>query len=174
MNKRIYITGRPGTGKSSLVKEFTKRGIVAYGIDEIDGLCSWTDSATGENTNDYIPVKSWLTTHEWICDIEQLKHLISSEHQLIIITGVARNQDQFIDLFDKIFLLECPQETLNTRLIQRQHEDGNRFGEHQEEREYIIDVFKDFEAKTINQGAITIDCSKPLEQIADDIIDNMQ
>ena len=169
--KNIYITGRPGTGKSKLLLEFNKLGIKALGIDEVEGLCYWVDSKTGQKAYNHLPTQEWLHAHEWVCNIKKLEELLSTnENEILLVTGVASNQDSYLNLFDKIFLLKSTQETLTKRLIQRQYEDGNNFGKSEEERVYINNVFSDFEEGLERKGAIVIDSDQPISLVLNDIL----
>src|SRR5436309_1249680 len=100
---KIYITGVSGTGKSAIAKELEKRGILAFSIDEAEGLCNWVDRKSQEIDNNYIPSIDWLNAHDWICNVEKLKKLLDSGKDLVIVTGISTNQDEYLNLFDKIF-----------------------------------------------------------------------
>lgn len=168
--QNIYITGRPGTGKSALIPEFKKRGLFCIGIDEVDGLCAWVNSETHKKSETHELSKEWLNTHEWVCNEEMLTDIVNKHKGGIIVTGVASNQNNFLNLFNKIILLTAPEEILNKRLINRQYEDGNHFGKEEIEREHVNKAFQGFEEKLIKQGAVSVNSNRPLNEVAEEIL----
>ncbi len=46
----------------------------------------------------------------------------------------------------------------------------DEFGKTPEERQYVLNFYKDFEQKLIAKGAIVINAEEPLEVIVDNII----
>ena len=169
--KKIYITGVSGSGKSAIAKELEKRGIFAFSIDEVEGLCNWVDRETQQIDNNYIPSLDWLNAHDWICNVERLKQLLDSEKELVIVTGISTNQDEYLNLFDKILLLQGSEKTFMDRMEKRHNNPGeNSFGKHSVEREYAGAIHKDFEKKFINMGAILINAENPIEDVIEDIL----
>ena len=169
--KKIYITGISGTGKSAIAKELEKRGVLAFSIDEVDDLCHWVDRKTGKITHDYEPTRDWLDAHDWICDIEKLKKLLSGEKEVVIATGISTNQDEYLNLFDKILLLRCSEKTFMDRMEKRHTIPGeNTFGKYQAERDYAGAIYQDFEEKLLKLGAISINVENPIDMVADEII----
>lgn len=171
MTKRVYITGVSGTGKSAIAQELEKRGFSAFSIDEMDGLCNWVDREKKQIDNNYVPNLDWLNAHDWICDIEKLKSILNVDKDLIIVTGISTNQDDYLNFFDMILLLQCNENTFMQRMEHRhKNPQGNNFGKYQVERDYAGAIYKDFENKLLKIGAISINAENPLEVVADEII----
>jgi broad-specificity NMP kinase len=166
----FFITGVSGTGKSTLAEELGKRNVAVFDIDSVPRLCHWRNRATHEKADyQYGIGKDWLDAHEWICDVEKLKKLLDGVAGNAVVVGLASNQDDFLNLFDKIFLLRCKRETFLSRLSTR---DGdNQFAKEKSEQEHILSWYEDFETKTIKQGAAPLDTDEnsPVK-IADKII----
>jgi broad-specificity NMP kinase len=169
MNK-FYITGVFGTGKSTLATELEKRSVTAFDIDSVAGLCHWRNRATHERADyQYGIGKDWLDAHEWICDTEKLKSLLNGANGNVVVLGLASNQDSFLNLFNKVFLLRCRQETFLHRLSTRNGE--NQFAKDKSEQEHILSWYKDFEANALKNGAIPIDTDEnSAVDIADEIL----
>jgi len=170
---KFYITGVSGAGKSTLAKELKKRGIITFDIDSVPGLCHWRNKATHKKADyQYGIGKDWLDAHEWICDSGKLKGLLDNEIDNTVVLGLTSNQDDFLDLFDKVFLLHCQRETFLYRLSTR---DGdNQFAKDKSEQEHILSWYEDFESKLIKQGAFPIDTDEnSTSDTADKIIIQM-
>jgi broad-specificity NMP kinase len=172
--KKIYITGTPGTGKSTIVKEFNKRGIFAFDIDEVEGLCSWVDKKTQKKIIEHIPTKCWLKAHDWICDTDKLKKILDKQKGTVIVTDISGNQDDYLKLFDKVFLLKCDENTFLKRLENRHLKGENNFGKNPEERDYILSWYKDFEEKMINKGVIQINTEASIDATVDEILSKIK
>lgn len=167
--KKIYITGISASGKSTLGKELEKRGYPVVDIDET-GACKWYRNDTHE-VADYHPGvgKQWLKEHDWVCDFSQIEKKIEalSDNEAVFVAGITINQDSFLKKFDHVFLLRIDPETLLHRLKNRT---TNYFGKDESEQEHLLEIKDSFEKWMINLGAQTLDASKPMEQLADDIL----
>ncbi|MBI3335917.1 MAG: AAA family ATPase, partial [Candidatus Portnoybacteria bacterium] len=137
---KIYITGVSGTGKSTLAKELNRLGIFAIDMDTVEGLCHWRNKKTGERTYYYSGIgRDWIEAHEWLCDIEKLKKLLKKDG-LVAVLGLASNQDEYLNLFDKVFLLHCGEKTFLHRLNTRKGKD--EFARDPSEQEHILSWYK--------------------------------
>jgi broad-specificity NMP kinase len=165
---KIYITGVSGTGKSTISKELKKRGIVSFDIDSISGLCHWRNKETGKRAQ-YKPGigKVWINAHGWVCDLERLKNFLKKHKENIVVVGITANQSDYLSLFDKVFLLHCSEKTLADRLKNRK---SNEFGKDIVERKQVLNWYKDFQEKTIKQGAMPIDTEGDILDVVDKII----
>lgn len=170
--KTFYITGVSGVGKSSVSEMLNQKGISSFDIDSVKDLCHWINKETLEKSDWHSGLgNDWHEAHEWICNKEKLIHLISQHKDIVVIVGCASNQDEFLDLFDKVFLLNCTSETFLKRIDERTNND---FGKHRIEKERILNWYKDFESKLIKQGAIPIDTEEPLKLVVEKIIKNIK
>jgi len=167
--KKIYITGISGTGKSAISEELNKRGIYSIDIDKDKyDLCNWKNKETLEKVYfEFGMNKDWMEAHGWYCDIEKLKKMLDVSEDIIIVVGLATNQNDYLNLFDKIFLLQCKEKTFLERLKTRT---SNDFGKHILEKEYILDFYKNFEKVMLEKGAISINAEEPLDLVMENII----
>lgn len=172
MNK-FYITGVSGTGKSALIKELERRGVRAFDIDDVPELCHWKNKLTGEKAKYRSGVgKDWIEAHEWICDKDKLVKLLDAENDTaIVVAGIASNQDEFLDLFDKVFLLHCREETFLHRLSNREE---NEFAKEKSEQEQVLSWYKDFEDKMLKKSAIPVNTEVPVSIVTDQIISQIE
>jgi len=82
--------------------------------------------------------------------------------------GGSRNFDKFIDLFDKVFVLDVDTETLKRRLESRAADD---WGGNDKEKEFILRLHATKE--DIPEGMI-IDTARPLNEVVDAIVKSVQ
>lgn len=174
MKRKYYITGIAGTGKSAVGTELKKIGYDVYDIDAVEGLCHWKHKETGVEAKYNTGVgKEWLEAHDWICDEERLKELLSEDSERdAIVVGIAYNQDKFIDFFDKVFLFYCSPETFIARINTRT--DGNNFGKDKSEQEQLLKWYRDFQQKMESLGAIPINTEVSLEQVVNRVREEIE
>lgn len=172
--KKIFITGMSGTGKSALAEELKRRGLDVFDIDKIMGSCNWYDNATCEVV-DYHPGvgKQWLYEHSWNADFKKIGEKIEScaEAEVVFVVGITTNQEEFIDQFDQVFVLQLDDDALRERLVNR---DTNDFAKDGEEQDYIMETKQDFEDRMRAHGAIFLDATKTVDKLVDEILDNLK
>ncbi len=169
MKKRYYITGVSGTGKTTISEELNIRGIYAIDQDSREyGLCNWKHNTTKEDAQfKYGIGKEFLEVNDWYCDIKKLKQLLDKAPDITFVCGVTANQNEYLHLFDKVFVLQCSEKTLLNRIDTRE---GNHFGKHPTEKEHILNWYQGLEKGLIDKGAIPINCEKPVTEIVDEIM----
>lgn len=100
-----------------------------------------------------------------------MKELLNSYEEELVVSGVCANQDEFLDLFDKVFLLHCSEETFIHRLNTRE---DNRFGKDPGQQEGVINWYKSFEEKMRKHGAIAISSEGTLDDVVSEIMTQVQ
>ncbi len=166
--KKFYITGISGSGKSSVAEKLKEKGVYTIDIDSIDGLCRWINNDTQEVEEWHHGMEGeWYRKHRYICNKEKLIDLINnSDKNIIVVAGLPNNRSELLDLFDKVFLLQCREETFIKRIEERTNND---FGKHALEKENILSWYKNFEKKTLEEGAIPIDTDRSLADVTEEI-----
>jgi len=164
---KIYVTGVSGVGKSTLIEELKRRGITAFDLDAVKGLCHWKNKETGKKVNRTEGVgKDWLEAHDWVCDIKKLKKLLERKNK-IVLAGVTSNQKDFLNLFDKIVLLRCKEKVFLKRLTERENND---FGRTKSEQKHILSWYKSFETEMLERNAFPLSSEELVSEIAEKII----
>src|SRR5580658_8488286 len=125
MGIRNYLMeGVSGSGKTSLCRELRRRG--RYAINGDTELAYQGDPKTGE------PVDGHAHEHH-IWNVDKVRALAADRsHAASFFCGGSRNFSSFIDLFDRVFVLEVDLDTLTRRLAERpETEWGGRPAERQ-------------------------------------------
>ncbi|HEY0010315.1 MAG TPA: AAA family ATPase [Candidatus Paceibacterota bacterium] len=154
---KIFITGVSGTGKTSIVRELKRQGENALDIDD---YCHWETKDT-HIVVDWEAAASdeWYKNHEWICDIETLRAQLSTSKN-IIVAGHSHNLKEYLDSFDKVFVLTCSDKTITQRIAARTDKD---FGQHPADGARILEWNKSLPAYMQKLGAEALDAECPTE-----------
>jgi hypothetical protein len=119
----ILITGVPGSGKSSVAEELSRRGYSALDADEIASLSGWVSVVEpGERPSE--ASANWFTNHRWEWNASHLDELVAQiGDDTLFICGSASNLEELVARFSKIIALEIDVATLSDRLdaIDRSH-----------------------------------------------------
>ncbi|MFO0920836.1 MAG: AAA family ATPase [Candidatus Saccharimonadales bacterium] len=169
----IYVTGIAGAGKSAVCEELTKRGFEAHEGD--DNLSAFYNNETGEITDRPTTVTDrtpeWRAEHTWKMSKEALQKLkASSDHKPVFVCGVASNENEYIDVFDKVFALDVDIETLMHRITTRTTGD---FGKSPHEMETLLNWHKSTGEYYRKIGAYIVNTSKPLNEVVDVIVEQV-
>lgn len=157
MGRRNYlIEGVSGTGKTSVCDELLRRGYPAIHGDR--ELAYQGDPATG------IAVTGSVHAHH-LWRVDAVKALADNKNQTVtFFCGGSRNHQDFIDLFDDVFVLEVDLATLRRRLADRPDDE---FGGMPAERELIERLHR---SKDSTPDGIAIDAAGPLVAVVDRIL----
>ena len=166
--KRFYMTGISGTGKSSIALKLKEKGIPSIDIDEIKGLCHWVNKKTKKVSYWHSGIGSeFLETHKYVCEKNKLISLMNKSGDIVVVVGLADNQSDFFNLFDKIFFFYCDKKTFLERINKRINND---FGKHHSEQKMLLDWYMEFKRKMIKRGAVPINTSAPLNVVFNKVI----
>lgn len=167
MSARYLITGVAGTGKSTLAKELRRRGYAAYDTEE--GFSYYADKQTGQRVErPHEPTQEWYDGHERVFDEKVLMNLIKKHaDETLFICSITANQAKFYPQFDKLFLLTAPDDIITHRLGTRTN---NYFGRHPLDLQRVIGRHQQFDDELKALGAVTIDSTHHIEEVADEIL----
>jgi broad-specificity NMP kinase len=159
MAKRNYlIEGSSGTGKTTVAEELQRRGYhVLHGDRE---LAYRGDPETGKRTE-----SPGFQYHIW--DIDKVREIIANkDDDLTFFCGGTMNSHKFIDLFDKVFVLDVDVETLRERLDRRTADDWD-VNDPENTTEFVLRLHATKEA--LPKG-ITINTARPINEVVDAIL----
>jgi broad-specificity NMP kinase len=163
MAKRNYlIEGVSGTGKTSVCHELRRRGYTAFNGDR--DLRRGTNQTTGDPLSTFASPETRHASNFW--DVEKVRKLAADQNdEVAFFCGGSRNFSEFIDVFDKVFVLDLDPETLNQRLDGRADDD---WGKSKDERELILRLHATKE--DLPSTGIVIDTTQPLASVVDEIL----
>jgi gluconate kinase len=165
--RNYLIEGGSGTGKTAVATELERRG---YHVVHGDRVLSYQgDPQTGEPVTAPPQLsgsqQAEFTHGHHIWDVAKVKSLLADHRQPVsFLCGGSRNFEQFIELFDAVFVLELDLETLNRRLDSRPDE----WGANPAERALILRLHASRE--DVPPNAIPIDATSPLTQVVEAIL----
>jgi hypothetical protein len=163
--RAFLITGNPGSGKSTLAAELSRRGHPAIDADD---LASWEDGS-GLPVEPPLQVdETWQLTHRWVWNRARLQTAIAAADDttgLLFVCGIALNQDQMLDLFERVFLLMIEADTQDARLARAK-------SPHRTEgvKQQIRDGRAVFQGRMLAAGALPLDADAAPASLADTVL----
>lgn len=162
--KNYLIEGSSGTGKTSVATELERRGFHVVHGDRV--LAYVGDPETGEALEgppQGVDRVVWHYAH-WIWPVEKVRAITAdTTHPATFFCGGSRNFHKFLDVFDKVFVLDIDVETLNRRLDGRPDEPGFA----PDERAVVLQYHRS--SKHFPAG-IGIDTTGTVPSVVDDIL----
>lgn len=165
---KYFVTGFPGTGKTSVATELKRRGYYAYDPETMQNYMHLEQVDTGKHIRlPDRPQRGWFDTignFNW--DLNRIDTLLDS-HEDMFICSLADNQLSILDKFDLVFVLSLDDFTLEQRL---NHRDGD-LSKVPEQLADILTLHRHFEESLIdNHGAIKIDAKPSIRDVTDGIL----
>jgi hypothetical protein len=162
------VTGNPGSGKSALARELARRGWPAIDPDDDPDLALWEDTVGHRVDGPPRPDARWLRSHRWVWSRARLADVLAGHDGPVFVCGIARNQDELLDLFDRVFLLQIDEPTQEARLLA--HDASHPPGRSEAGRQEIRAGRAVFEARLRRLGAVALDGTAPTARVADELI----
>lgn len=166
----IYITGLAGSGKTTVCNELVSRGHEAYDAD--NALSDFYNNDTGELAPRPFPVEKrtpeWRLHHSWKLSREKLLELKPrAADKPLFVCGVAANEYEYIDVFDRIYALSIDLASVTERVKTRTTGD---FGKSGHEMQMLIEWESSVNDYYQQIGAHIIDATLPIKDEVDQIL----
>ncbi|MDB5171082.1 MAG: hypothetical protein JWO35_776 [Candidatus Saccharibacteria bacterium] len=164
---KYLITGRQGSGKTTLIKMLQKRGFAAYNTDDLPEATKLQDIKSGEAI-DWPDGKVDWSNYSWNWQRKEIENLLHSA-DVVFIGAVVSNQKDFYDLFDRIFVITLSSDSLRLRLESHEHASHHLPG-------VIERILTNHQAKQrsfINEGATPINGERPPSDIVDELLEQL-
>lgn len=169
MGMRNYLVeGISGAGKTTVAQELQRRGChVVHGDRE---LAYHGDPETGEPESDPAALKEIQETarrhQRWIWNLDKVRSLVADQtHVETFFCGGSRNHRRFIDLFDKVFVLDVDLDTLKRRVSGRADDE---FGAKPDEWAMLVRLHATKQDRPEN--ALCIDANRAISLVVDEIL----
>jgi hypothetical protein len=162
------VTGNPGSGKSALARELAGRGLLAIDPDDDPELAYWEDAAGNRVRGPQCPDGQWLSSHRWVWSRPRMAEVLAGQNRVVFVCGIARNQDEILDLFDRVFLLHIDGTAQEARLAA--HDALHPPGRSEAGRQEIREGRAVFEAQLLRDGAIALEGAAPTAVVADQLL----
>ncbi len=163
---KVLITGLPGAGKTTIIRELQKRGYNAHETDE-NGLTSFYELRTGKKLDKAPPSPIDFNRYAWNWDIPTIKRLMTHTQKPIFFGGIASNTADYLDLFDRIFVPHPSLEVIKHRIMTRTNND---FGKHPDELADILKEHSENDKWWLAKGAIILDGNQSVSKIVDKLL----
>jgi hypothetical protein len=161
VSRAFLITGNPGSGKSTLAAELSRRGYTAVDADD---LASWADESGAPVPSPPSVDEAWQLTHRWVWTRAVVSAAITGPGPTFV-CGIALNQDEMLDLFERVFLLVLDADAQDARLARAtsaQRTEGVK--------QQIRDGRPIFQARMLAAGAVPLDATRPPAVLADAVL----
>jgi predicted ATPase len=163
---KYLITGRPGSGKTTVIESLKQRGFHAFNTDDMPEITKLEEQETGKPVPWPEGPVDW-TRYIWNWQEAGLRNLLQTESD-IFIGAIVGNQQKFYPLFDKIFALTVSTETLQKRL------DSHAHPRTVQEKEQAIAVHHNKQARFEEQGLVLIPADGAVDEIVDTILTQLK
>ena len=97
-----------------------------------------------------------------------MQEVLAGHDQAVFVCGIARNQDELLDLFDRVFLLRIDGPAQEARLAA--HDALHPPGRSQAGRQEIRAGRAVFETQMLRAGATALDGTAPTAVVADELL----
>jgi hypothetical protein len=169
----FLVTGNPGSGKSTVAAELTRRGYFAIDPDYDEELSYWVDQdgnrVDGHRVDEPGRPEEWGRSHRWVWGRQRLEEVLVAQGEApLFICGIALNLAEVVHLFDQVFLLRIEATTQESRLVD--YDMANPPGRSDAGRQQIREGRAIFEALALSLGAVAVDGSAPTSLIADQLL----
>jgi len=160
-----------GTGKSTVIRELSRRGYKAIDADQ-DDWSHWVNMRSGLPAAPPAPGEYGWDELDWVWDEDRIQRLLSTEDaEALFLAGTSPNQGKFHPQFDHIILLSAPFDVIVERLVSRAN---NPYGTTPRTLARVLEHLKTVEPRLRKAADHEIDTRAPLEKVVERVLDIVQ
>ena len=165
----ILVAGISGTGKTTVMRELSKRGVATIGIDEEEHLAYWVEKDSREPVvgDDFVFDQAFLDSHEWVCDISVLKELLLQRDKPVVICGSSDNLREVMKEAEVTLLLSCP---LNVFLKRIEERTDNDFGKTEDAKQTLVSYYEKYNHMYTEAGAVRVNAGRSVSEVVDEVM----
>jgi broad-specificity NMP kinase len=163
---KYLITGRQGSGKTTVIKLLEEQGYTAYNTDDLPEATKLQNKETGEVIDWPDGNVDW-SMYAWNWQKPEIELLLASD-DTVFLGAVVSNQVDFYPMFDKVFVITVRSEALRQRLSVHEHASHYLPGV----IDRILTNHSEKQQRFIEEGAISISGEKPPKEIVEEILSN--
>jgi thymidylate kinase len=169
MSKIYFITGISGSGKTTVGRKLIELGEVALDSKIQKGLFHFVDKNGNVPETQFPKNAEWRALHKWVLNKKLFDQLIAehSKAKRIYLCGGADDIEQYWHLGAKVFLLKIDHKTLIKRLNSPDRD--NEFGKDEQTQMALYDRLDKLQSRREGLGAIPIDATKSINEVAQQI-----
>lgn len=163
---KLLVTGRSGSGKTTVHHELLKHNVNSIDADRVAGLAGWVDRKTLQPvTVDYSrPIDTAKVGWYWA---RTALDALIAESENIVLCGSAHNQLDYYDLFDKVIFLDVVPVEQARRIIARTE---HKYGQVTGMVERILREQSILKAASMARRAIILNANRSPRTIALDVM----
>lgn len=161
---KYLITGRQGSGKTTIIKLLQEQGYTAYNTDDLPETTKLQNKETGKVIEWPDGQVDW-SIYAWNWQKPEIERLLASNDN-VFLGAVVSNQTDFYPMFDKVFVITVKPETLRQRLSAHEHASHHLPGV----IDRILTNHNEKQQRFIEEGAIPISGEGSPEEIIEEIL----
>lgn len=165
-----FIAGISGSGKTTIGRKLVELGEVAFDSKIQEGLFHFIDK-NGKQPTDYQPNnRVWAKKYHWVLNKAMFDDLIkqNSTAKRIFLCGGADDLIRYWPQGKKVFLLMVDTKTMLARL--RDEKRDNNFGKDKLTQVCLVERLERYQKRMLKLGAISIDASKSVNKVVNEIL----
>lgn len=165
---RFLITGRQGSGKTTVIKRLDEKGYIAYNTDDIPESTKLENIETGEVVEWPEGAVDW-SKYAWKWQRNKIEELLQSGDN-VFVGAIVAGQINYYDMFDQVFVLIVDNDSIRRRLSSHEHDSHKLPGE----IDRIVAKHEEKQKKLVTGKAEPVDANRSCDEIVEEILQRIK